>query len=68
MIFSSITIINTLIHCILIRSKNEMEKQEEDYVIGEFTPFEESPPTKKICLDQCTESLITILVLKFFLI
>ncbi len=32
-----------------------MEKLEEDYVTGEFTPFEESPPTKKNCLDQCKE-------------
>ncbi len=64
MIFSTITIINTQIHSILIGSKDEMEKLEEDYITCEFTPFGESPPTKKNCLDQCKESLITILVLK----
>ncbi len=51
-------------HGILIGSKDEMEKLEEDYITGEFTPFGESPPTKKNCLDQCKESFITILVLK----
>ncbi len=34
-----------------------MEKLEEDFVAGEFTPFEDSPPLKKNCLASTAENL-----------